>query len=112
VRLGKVRLQYNYNFVTTLVFFSAEFSAPFAVVLRTTPLGCVATGGVAWTASRATARPDRNPSAPGPRALARRRPAEPEEVFGVPHLGRKEVVTFFFLDFMFDQLTGEALVQF
>jgi hypothetical protein len=48
----------------------------------------------------------------GPRALARRRPAEPEEVFGVPHLGRKEVVKFFFLNFMFDQLTGEALVQF
>jgi hypothetical protein len=37
---------------------------------------------------------------------------EPEEVFGVPHLGRKEVVKFFFLNFMFDQLTGEALVQF
>ncbi|MFL6187539.1 MAG: hypothetical protein ACJ745_22585, partial [Actinomycetes bacterium] len=32
---------------------------------------------------------------------------EPEEVFGVPRLGRKEVVKFF-LNFMFDQLTGET----
>jgi hypothetical protein len=37
---------------------------------------------------------------------------EPEEVFGVPRLGRKEAVKFFFLNLMFDQLTGEALVQF
>jgi hypothetical protein len=35
---------------------------------------------------------------------------EPEEVFGVPRLGRKEVK--FFLNLMFDQLTGEALFQF
>ena len=37
---------------------------------------------------------------------------EPEEVFGVPHLGRKEAEKYYFLNFMFDQLTGEALVQF
>jgi hypothetical protein len=37
---------------------------------------------------------------------------EPEEVFGVPRLGRQEELKFFLLNNMFDHLTGEALVQF
>jgi hypothetical protein len=84
----------------------------FAVALRTTPLGCLATGGVAWTASR----PHR-PARPQPIRSGVHEPLpvvdlpEPEEVFGVPRLGRKEAVKFF-LNLMFDQLTGEALIQF